>query len=340
MVVVSLNCNSPAPQTPPPTKGLTQMRAAIVYSEHYAIALAGLESLHSFDIHKYKKIYERLIADGLLEAGDAFEPGEISREELLRVHTPKYLQRLKSSAAVAEFLEFAPLAALPSKLLDSGVLLPFRYATAGTLLAAREALDCGIAVNLGGGYHHAMPESGEGFCVYADIPVAIAALRAEQGKKLGKVLVIDLDVHQGNGTAVCMAGDANTFTFSMHQGDIYPIPKATSNLDVELPAGTTDEAYLAKLSKHLPGLTQPDDPDLVFYVAGCDTLGSDPLAGLKMTQGGIIRRDAMVVDACVRRRIPVVMVLGGGYSPNAWAAQYASVRRIIEANGLASARGR
>jgi histone deacetylase 11 len=150
-----------------------------------------------------------------------------------------------------------------------------------------------------------------------------------------RAAVVDLDVHQGNGTAVIFSGDDDVFTFSMHQAGIYPIPKAKSDLDVELPAGTDDEAYLRELARCLPVVLAKAQPEIVFLQAGCDTLSADPLAHLKMTPHGIVRRDAMVIDACAARDIPVVMTLGGGYSKQAWRAQYGSVKRTILKYGLA-----
>jgi histone deacetylase 11 len=238
------------------------------------------------------------------------------------------------SAAVGRYLEAPLLSKMPAFMMDAGILRPFRYATGGTLLAARLALEHGIAINLGGGYHHAKPDQGEGFCVYADMPIAVRTLQAEGLSR--RTLIVDLDVHQGNGTAVCLGGDPNVFLFDMHQGDIYPVPKETCTLDVELQRGTDDAEYLRLLGSHLPGVFERSRPDLVFLQSGVDTLAGDPLAHLAMTQDGIVQRDAMVIDECVRRGVPVVMVLGGGYSPGAWSAQFASIRRTIETYGLSS----
>ena len=307
------------------------MRVAVVYSRHYQIRLLGLERLHPFDIRKYARVYTQLVKEGLLKPEDVYVPEPITDEAILRVHTRQFLESLKRSATVARHLEAPLVGVLPAGTLRRGVLKPFRYATAGTLLAARQALQHGVAVNIGGGYHHAKPDRGEGFCIYADIPIAIRALQAEG--KIRRALVIDLDVHQGNGTAVCLADDRDTFTFSMHQRDIYPIPKERSDLDVALESGAGDEEFLDILRPHLSALLRDARPDIVFLVAGCDTLAGDPLASLSMTEQGIAERDAMVIDACVRRNVPVVMTLGGGYSADAWRAQYRSIRRVIETHG-------
>ena len=319
-----------AVESPRPGKPLAG-RVAVVYSAEYQIDLAGLERLHPCDIHKYARIYRELVGAGLLTPDHVYVPKPVTEETILRVHTRGFLTSLKSSSTVAKYLEAGIVAVLSASVVDSGLLRPFRCASGGTLMAARQALQCGIAVNIGGGYHHAKPDRGEGFCIYADVPIAIRTLQAEG--KIKTALVVDLDVHQGNGTAVCLANDKTTFTFSMHQRDIYPIPKEKSDLDVEVGAGTDDQAFLAALGKHLPIALGRSSPDIVFLVAGCDTLAGDPLASLAMTEGGVVKRDAMVVDACVERGVPVVMTLGGGYSEGAWHAQYASIRQIIERYG-------
>jgi len=334
-----LNCVLPksikAVKTPRAGRVLNR-RVAVVYSKHYQINVGGLERLHSFDIRKYAKIYLALNTAGLIRPADVFVPEAVTAEQILRVHTPEFLASLKDSKTVARYLEAPAVAAAPAFLVDAAILNAFRYATGGTVLAARLAVQHGIGINLAGGYHHATPDAGEGFCVYADMAIAIRVLQAEG--RIKRACVVDLDVHQGNGTAVCFAGDDAVFTFSMHQADIYPVPKARSDLDVELPAGTGDEAYLKALGRHLPDVLTRSRPDIVFLQAGCDTLAEDPLAGLRMTPDGIVRRDAMVIDACAARRIPVVMVLGGGYSEKAWEVQYRSVRRTIETYGLGERR--
>ncbi|MCK4913909.1 MAG: hypothetical protein KAS69_04860 [Planctomycetes bacterium] len=309
---------------------------AVVYSKNYQISFIGLENLHPFDIHKYAKIHKQLVKDNLFKARDVHKPKPITKEDILLVHSQEFLDSLKRSQTVAKYLEAPMVKFFPSGIVDHCALRPFRYASGGTLLAARKALESGIAINIGGGYHHAKPDNGEGFCIYADMPIAIRKLQNEG--RISSVLIIDLDVHQGNGTVVCLANDDSTFTFSMHQGDIYPIPKEQSDLDIELDSGIGDRKYLRILLKHLPKLFELAKPNIVFYQAGCDTLADDPLASLNMTEQGIVNRDAKVVEACVLRGIPVVMTTGGGYSKNAWHAQYSSIRNIIEIYGLAGAR--
>jgi len=308
-------------------------KVAVVYSKHYQIDLGGFEQMHSFDVHKYAKIYQALLAAGTIAPSDVFVPGPVTDQQVLRVHTPEFLRSLGDSRAVGRYLEQPKIGKLPAGMTDAAIVSAFRHATGGTVLAARLALACGVAINLAGGYHHAKPDAGEGFCIYNDIAVAIRDLQARG--LIRRALVVDLDVHQGNGTAVCFAGDDSVFTFSMHEGDIYPVPKEASDLDVELPAGMGDEAYLALLKRHLPGLFEQARPDLVVLQAGCDTLAGDPLARLEMTREGVIERDAAVIDECVRRGVPVVMTLGGGYSRGAWSTQYASILRTLIRHGVA-----
>lgn len=310
-------------------------RVCIVYSQRYQISLAGLEKLHPFDINKYSKIYLQLVTDGWIAPADVFVPEEIRREDLLRVHSVAYLdERLREPVSLARYLEFGMAEYAPAGLTDAAVLEAFRYTTGGTLKAARLALEYGIAVNLGGGYHHAMPDAGGGFCIYADMPVAIRTLQAE--RLIERALVVDLDVHQGNGTAVCVANDDRVFTFDMHEEDIYPIPKEVNDLDIPLPAGMSNEEYLAELERHLPAVFDAARPDIVFYQAGVDVLKGDPLANLSLTRKGVVRRDRLVIAECVRRGVPVVMVLGGGYSPNAWRVQYQSIVDLLERYGNAA----
>ncbi len=311
-------------------------RVAIVYSKHYQMSFGGLEKLHSFDIRKYARIYLKLSTDGLLRPENVFVPEAVTEDQILLVHTPEFLESLKDSPTVAKYLEAPFVAVVPNALVDAAILNACRYSTGGTVLAGRLALKHGIAINIGGGYHHAKPYQGEGFCIYADMPIAIRVLQKE--KLIRRAMVIDLDVHQGNGTAVCFSTDNSVFTFSMHQGNIYPIPKAVSDLDVELSAGTNDEVYMAFLEKHLGDTIDRADPEIVFLQAGCDTLRGDPLANLDMSLEGIVARDAMVIDECVKRRIPIVMVLGGGYSKRAWEVQYASIARTLKKYGITANR--
>ncbi len=307
-------------------------RVCLVYSQRYQIHLAGFEKLHPFDINKYGRIYLEMLKDGFVTPEEVFVPEAISRDDLLRIHTPRYLDSLQDPAVLARALEFGPAALAPAGLTDAAVLRPFRHATGGTLLAARLALRYGMAVNLGGGFHHAGPDSGEGFCVYADMPVAIRTLQAEGAVR--RALIVDLDAHQGNGTARCFAGDDAVFTFDIHQADIYPIPKETNDVDIAMERHVSDVDYLRVLSHRLPAVFEQAQPDIVFLQAGVDVLDGDPLADFRLTEEGIVARDSLVFAQAHRRGLPIVMVLGGGYSDRAWAAQYQSIRSLVRLYGL------
>lgn len=302
--------------------------AKVVYSPSYLISIGGLEKVHPFDIRKYEKIHQALLADGLLTEEQTYKPAPITREELLLVHTEQYLEDLTSRWKTAEYLE-APVLLMAPVSLDKAVLGPFRSASGGTLLASRLAMENGVGINIGGGYHHAKPDRGEGFCLYADVAVAIRKLQAEN--VIHRAVVIDVDAHQGNGTAECLADDPTTFTFSIHQGNIYPNPKSTSDLDIELRVGTTDAQYMEILNKALGPVLDKANADVCFIVAGCDTLSTDPLASLQMTPEGVVERDSAIVAECIKRRLPVVFTLSGGYSPDAWRTQYLSIKNLLEA---------
>ena len=302
-------------------------QARVVYSPGYLISIGGLEKLHPFDIRKYEKIHNKLVSDGLLTDEQTYKPEPIDRDDLALVHTSEYLDSLKSRKKIAEYLEAGILLLAPVSL-DRAVLAPFRRASGGTLLAGRLALEHGIGINLGGGYHHAKPDKGEGFCAYADVAIAIRRLQNEN--LIERAIVIDVDAHQGNGTAECLANDDSTLTFSMHQGDIYPYDKSESDLDIALNRGTDDAEFMRILERYLDKVLDESKADICFIVAGCDTLATDPLAHLEMTPEGVVRRDSRIVEACVARRIPVVVTLSGGYSPKAWETQYKSVRNLLE----------
>jgi histone deacetylase 11 len=304
---------------------------ALVHASGYDIDLGGLEQIHPFDVHKYSRIRQQLVGDGVAAESDFCAADEVRSEEVLLVHTPAFVDSLREPKRIAEYLAFPVVGMLPSTVVEQGILGAFRRASGGTVLAARLALEHGIAINLGGGYHHATPSRGDGFCIYADVPIAIRLLQREG--RLKRAMIVDLDVHQGNGSILCCRNDASVFTFSMHEKNIYPIPKEKGCLDIELEPNTADRAYLELLGHHLPEALDDFQPDLVFLIAGCDTLGGDPLAHLAMTREGIVQRDQYVVEQCLKRKIPVTVLLGGGYSPEAWRVQYASVRGILDTFG-------
>lgn len=248
---------------------------------------------------------ERVVAEGIVDADHVCDPAGAPDEVLRLVHTDDYVRRFvggRLSDAEIRRLGFPWSPALVER---------SRRAVGGTIAASRHALTHGVAMNLAGGTHHAFPDHGEGFCVFNDVAIAIRLLRAEG--KIRRAAVIDLDVHQGNGTHAIFAQDRDVYTFSMHGGKNYPFHKVAGTLDVELDDGTGDDVYLDRLASALPGVLAAASPDLVVYIAGADPHEGDKLGRLKLTFDGLARRDAYVLERCREVGLPVAIVIGGGY---------------------------
>jgi acetoin utilization deacetylase AcuC-like enzyme len=266
---------------------------------------ADIGENHVFPIRKFELVRDRLVREGTLRASDIVEPRTASIADVTLVHTEDYVTRLRAGRLTPR--EIRRLGLPWSKALVRRSFL----AAGGTLSAAQHALEHGVGSNLAGGTHHAFPDHGEGFCVLNDVAIAIRALG--RNGSIRRAAVVDCDVHQGNGTATIFAGDESVFTFSMHGAKNYPLFKARSTLDVELPDGTTDEAYLAALASHLPRVLA-HAPDIVFYLGGADPYVGDKLGRLALTIAGLRARDEYVLGECRARRIPLVTVMSGGYA--------------------------
>jgi histone deacetylase 11 len=298
----------------------------VVYSPDYDFHLFGLERLHPFDGRKFSKAWReanRRLGERLKQ--HLLRPDRpLTDDELLTVHSQAYLGRLRSVGYVAEVLELPILRSVPMFLIESRLLQPMRLAARGTWLAAQRALDCGLVVNLGGGYHHASADRGEGFCCFADINVAIALLRRSGELVAGqdKVLIVDLDAHQGNGYERLAVGDNDIYIFDMYNRAIYPqdfLARKRINYDVGIPVGTDETIYLQQLKKHLPqALHALGRAKLVFYIAGTDVYENDQLGGLNVSAEGIQARDRFVLETLVAAHLPVVMLTGGGYSSESY----------------------
>ena len=268
--------------------------------------ILDLPAGHRFPITKYELIHQQLLWQGIVPATDFYDPGLCAEEDLLRVHTVEYWHKVRDQhLSPAEVRRLG----LPQ---SERLVLRSLSSSAGTLQSARHALRDGVALNLAGGTHHAFADRGEGFCVFNDI--AIAAIHLLHHGLARQVLVVDLDVHQGDGTASIFRHEPRVFTFSMHAGANYPLRKEQSDLDVELPLGMDDEAYLAKLHATLPSLLEHVQPDFVFFQAGVDVLATDKLGKLGLTKDGCRRRDEFVLGLCRQHRLPVAVSMGGGYS--------------------------
>ena len=260
---------------------------------------------HRFPVAKYAMLREAVVAERIVPPDHVLDAPRADDDALELVHTRDYVQRFRTGA-----LDAAELRRIGFPWSEALVERSYR-AVGGTIAAARHALAHGLAMNLAGGTHHAFPDHGEGFCVFNDVAVAIRLLRRDG--LLRRAAVVDLDVHQGNGTHAIFADDPSVFTFSMHGGRNYPFHKVAGTLDVELADGTADEVYLGELAAALPRVLAASAPDLVVYIAGADPHEGDRLGRLALTFDGLARRDAMVLDLCREVGIPVAITIGGGY---------------------------
>jgi acetoin utilization deacetylase AcuC-like enzyme len=274
----------------------------LIYHEGYDLNLGA----HVFPSQKYRMIHDRLLEDGIAAPDDFLAPAPAADEDVLRAHSRDYVYRLKAgSLSHEEILRME--VPYSEKLIEACWL-----AAGGSILAGKRALADGWAVNVGGGFHHACPDHGEGFCVIHDVAVAIRHLQFHGA--IEQAMVVDTDVHQGNGTAVIFGGDATVFTLSIHQENNYPYPKPPSTVDINLPNGIGDEDYVAILERHLHRAFHDFAPEILFYVAGADPYREDQLGGLALTMEGLARRDALVLDYARRNGVPVAITLAGGYA--------------------------
>ncbi|MBU3742371.1 MAG: histone deacetylase [Candidatus Kapabacteria bacterium] len=274
----------------------------VFYSDHYTI---DLPEGHRFPMRKYRMLRYALVDAGIITEEELRDAPLIDREDLLLAHTERYVDGVIHGTLDRLEQRRIGFPWTPS-------LVTRSMATVGGCLAsARAALEDGISGNLAGGTHHAMRDAGEGFCVFNDI--AVATLKLMQEDRIRTALIIDLDVHQGNGNSDILGGRPDVTIFSMHGAKNYPFRKIASTIDVDLPDGTGDEAYLRILGDHLPHLLDRK-PDIAFYQCGVDPLEHDALGRLAMTFDGLMERDRMVLQACHDRHVPVMLALGGGYA--------------------------
>ena len=276
----------------------------LIYSDLYDLNLGE----HVFPSAKYRLVRKKLIETGLACMADFLEPQPAEDTDVLLVHTADWVRKLKTGEL--EPWEISRMEIPYSRELVRAVWL----AAAGSLLAGRRALTDGSAVNIGGGFHHAFPGHGEGFCAIHDVAVAIRALQTERA--IARAMIVDLDVHHGNGSAAIFARDASVFTFSMHQENNYPFEKPPSDLDVPLPDGCSDAMYLGLLRENLRKALSAFRPDLIYYIAGADPFRDDQLGGLALTLAGLRERDRAVFSMAREHAVPVAVTLAGGYARN------------------------
>jgi acetoin utilization deacetylase AcuC-like enzyme len=302
----------------------------LVYSDDYYLPIGA----HVFPAEKYRRIHERLLETGAAEASDFVTPHLASDQDVLLVHTPAYVQKLKTGTLSArEELEME----VPY---SPELVRTFWLAAGGSILAAEYALQNRVAFNIGGGFHHAFPDHGEGFCMIHDVAVAIR--RMQRDDKISRAMTVDCDVHQGNGTAAIFAGvriptgplpstspstlksasdaavrnahEGDVFTISLHQENNYPMWKPPSSIDVDLPDEIGDDDYLAWLDNALSSGLRQFEPELMCYIAGADPYREDQLGGLSLTIEGLKRRDELVFRVARARGIPVMVTFAGGYA--------------------------
>ena len=300
----------------------------VIYHPQYDLDLGA----HVFPSQKFRLIHEALLAEGIAEPGDFLQPEAAPDKDVLRVHTPAYVNKLQTDS-----LTLSERMKLEIPVSDS-TRMGFWLAAGGSTLAGRKALEDGFAANLSGGFHHAYPGHGEGFCMIHDVAVAIRSLQA--AGKIRTAMTVDTDVHHGNGTAAIFGNDASVFTLSIHQENNYPMPKPPSDEDIGLEDGTRDQEYLDALEEGLLHALQKLTPDLIFYVGGADPYREDQLGGLALTIEGLQKRARLVFEHARRKGIPVASTLAGGYARRVADTVRIHVNTIIAARDVASQRSR
>lgn len=274
----------------------------LVYHDGYDLHIGE----HVFPGQKYRLTRDKLLSEGLAEPGDFVSPEPAPDEDLRLAHDREWIERLRTGTLTYHDIKRLEVP------YSRAMVEAFRLAAGGTLLASRLALRDGLGFNLSGGFHHAFPDHGEGFCAINDVAVAIQRLRREGA--ITRAMVVDCDVHQGNGTASIFAGDGDVLTLSIHQLNNYPAVKPPSDIDIDLADQTGDEEYLEKLKRFMVPALEKHAPNLLVYLAGADPYYQDQLGGLGLTMAGLRQRDRFVLETARRHGVPVAVTLAGGYA--------------------------
>jgi acetoin utilization deacetylase AcuC-like enzyme len=291
------------------------------YSDTFVLPLP---ETHRFPMAKYRRLRERLVDEQVLAASDLIVPEPVGWDDLRLVHTAAYVDAVAAGTLGADAQRRLGFPWSPEMVERS------RRSVGATLAAARRALDGdGVSANLAGGTHHAFSDRGEGYCVFNDVAVAVRVLQRDGA--IERALIVDCDVHQGNGTAAIFHGDASVFTLSLHGARNFPFRKEESDLDVTFEDGAGDDEYLATLAEVVPRALDAHRPDLVFYLAGADPYEGDRLGRLRLTIEGLAARDRRVFDACAARELPVAVAMSGGYAPDVEAIVTIHLNTIKEA---------
>ena len=274
----------------------------LIYSDDYFLPIGA----HVFPAEKYRRVRDRLLETGVAQSEDFVFPESASDQDVLLVHTLAYVEKLKTGT-------LSPREEMQLEVPYSPELVrAFWLAAGGSILAAQHALQDGIAISIGGGFHHAFPDHGEGFCMIHDVAIAIRRMRRDG--KIRTAMTVDCDAHHGNGTAAIFAGARDVFTISLHQENNYPPVKPPSSIDVDLPDGIGDDDYLGWLDNALSSGLRQFRPDLFCYIAGADPYREDQLGGLNLTIEGLKKRDELVFRVARARNIPVMVTYAGGYA--------------------------
>ena len=277
----------------------------IFYSDHFLISLP---EGHRFPMAKYARLRDRVAEELVGDRHVLRVPEAATDEELLTVHTPEYVEKVTGGTLSGPEIRRMGFP------WSAGLVERSRRSVGGTLGASRAALEDGVGVNLSGGTHHAFPDRGEGFCVFNDVAVAARVLQGEG--RVRRVAILDLDVHQGNGTALIFHSDPSVFTLSVHGANNFPFQKQVSDLDIELADGASDGPFLEAVREGVLRALQASTPDLALYLAGADPFLGDRLGRLSVTKDGLRERDRIVFAACLEAGIPVAVVMSGGYAPD------------------------
>ncbi|CAH1396270.1 unnamed protein product [Nezara viridula] len=313
-------------------KTLENNKYPIVYSEFYNIRFLGLEKFHNFNAKKWKKTFERLKELISIDEDETFEPNPVHKQELSLVHTKDYLKSLKRSWNVAKILEAPFLSFLPNIIVRRYYLRPMRYQTQGTIMACELALKRGWAINLGGGFHHCSANQGGGFCLYADISIAIRHLFNSFPQVVKKVMIVDVDAHQGNGYQLDFFGHPCVYIMDVYNQHIYPLDfnaRKAIHCKVEVNFFIKDQDYLPRLRKGLETSLREFQPDILIYNAGTDVLEGDCLGMLYLSPSAVVLRDEFVFRKAMEKHIPIVMLTGGGYTKNSVNATADSIANLI-----------
>ena len=306
----------------------TQTRVPVIYNSGYNIQIFGADLFTMFDLQRYRRVYDYLRKADVVDNDTVIIPRMVTDEELSLVHTDEWIKRTGDKKQVAKVFGINAITWFSQGYVQKNIVNPFRMQTRGTVLAARYALKCGVACNLGGGFAHACREGGSGFNLFADVPLAVATLRRDGWK--GKVFILDVDIHHGQGNAKFFRDDPSVFIMDIYNNSNYPYTFEKVDLPVAIPPGTGDREYLKRLAMSLTGALDRFKPELLIYIAGVDSHSSDRIGGTSMTEEGIFLRDKYVINTCRDRKIPLCLIMSGGYWDDCWRSSGKMFRHAAE----------